>query len=330
VRPAVVADGEHPDAGAPPPLVAVVGATGTGKSALSLELAERWRARGVPAEIVNADAMQLYRGMDVGTAKLTVEERRGVPHHLIDVLDVVDEASVAAYQRAARVAAEDIRSRGGVPIVVGGSGLYVSSLVFDLDFPGTDDAVRARLERELDELGHGELHRRLASVDPDAASAIDPRNHRRLVRALEVVELTGRPYAASLPDPAPVVPTVIVGLRAPRDVLTARLDARTVGMWDAGLLDEVRGLVPLGLERGPTASRAIGYAQALAQLRGEVDRDRAIAETQQLTRRYARRQLAWFGRYRHVHWLDFDDPELAERAFALGRSWVPASARLLD
>lgn len=312
-----------------PSLVAVVGATGTGKSSLSLTLAEWWRDRGVPAEIVNADAMQIYRGMDVGTAKLTPEQRRGIPHHQLDVLDVTDEASVAAYQRDARAAAAEIRSRGGVPIVVGGSGLYVSSLVFELDFPGTDDIVRARIEADLVELGHGELHRQLALLDPAAAASIDPRNHRRLVRALEVVELTGGPYAATLPEPTTHVPTVIIGLRAPRAGLTERLDARTAGMWESGLLGEVRELIPHGLERGVTASRAIGYAQALAQLRGDLDHAQAVAETQRLTRRYARRQLGWFGRYPRVHWLDFDEPELAERAIALMLSATSASARSL-
>jgi tRNA dimethylallyltransferase len=287
-----------------PGLVVIVGATGTGKSELSLELAEGLRSAGHDAEIVNADAMQLYRGMDVGTAKLPVDERRGIRHHLLDVLDPADEASVADYQVDARAAIEAIEARGSVPILVGGSGLYVSSVVQDFRFPGTDATIRARLENELELAGPGPLHRRLTQLDPGAASAIGPSNGRRLVRALEVVELTGEPFGSGLPEGAPPWrAAVILGLQAPRDRLVERLDERVRGMWGAGILDEVRGLGKLGV----TASRAIGYAQALAQLSGEFDEAQAIEQTQSLTRRYARRQVGWFRRY-DAHWLEYDDP----------------------
>jgi tRNA dimethylallyltransferase len=296
------------------PLVAIVGATGTGKSALSLDLARALAERGQAAEIVNADAMQLYRGMDVGTAKLPLAERRGIPHHLLDVLDVTDEASVAGYQTDARAAIESIQARGAVPILVGGSGLYVSSVIFDFRFPGTDAAIRARLEEELAEQGPGLLHKRLRAVDAVAAEGIG----RRLVRALEVIELTGEPFGAGLPDDQKLWrPTVILGVRAPRAELVARLDERVLGMWQAGLLDEVRGLLPLGLERGVTASRAIGYAQAIAELSGELSEAEAIARTAALTRKYARRQVGWFRRYPQANWLDHDDPDRVARALAL-------------
>lgn len=290
-----------------------MGATGTGKSELSLSVAEGLRAAGQSAEIVNADAMQLYRGMDVGTAKLPEAERRGIPHHLLDVLDPSQEASVADYQRDARAAIEQIEWRGAVPVLVGGSGLYVSSVVQDFRFPGTDAAIRARLEGELESDGPGALYRRLREVDPGAAAAIGPHNGRRIVRALEVIELTGEEFGSGLPeDAAPWHEATILGLRAPREQLIARLDERVHGMWSAGLVDEVRGLGELGA----TASRAIGYAQALAQLAGELDEAAAIEQTQALTRRYARRQVGWFRRY-DAHWLEFDDPHRHATALAL-------------
>ncbi len=297
-------------------LVVIVGATGTGKSDLSLSVAEGLSARGMPAEIVNADAMQLYRGMDVGTAKLTIDQRRDIPHHMLDVLDPSDEASVADYQRDARSAIEDIEARGAIPILVGGSGLYVSSVIQDFRFPGTDPAVRARLEADLLETGPGTMYRRLLEVDPDAARAIGASNGRRLVRALEVVEITGEPFGSGLPeDGPPWRSTVIIGLQTPREVLVDRLTARAAGMWDAGLLDEVRGLRER--ELGVTASRAIGYAQAFAQLNGELTEGEAIDQTAALTRRYARRQVGWFRRYDRVRWLDSDDPTRHASALAL-------------
>lgn len=287
------------------PLLAIVGATGTGKSELSLDIAERFISGGTPAEIVNADAMQLYRGMDIGTAKLPISERRGVPHHLFDVLDVHEEAAVAGYQERARTAVDEIRARGAVPIIVGGSGLYVSALIYDFRFPGTDPMIRASLEAELLELGPGTLYRRLAAFDEPTALRVGSQNGRRIVRALEVIAVTGEPNAAALPDePVPWHPLAIVGLATNREILTARLDRRVERMWSDGLVDEVRGLLPQGLERGVTASRAIGYSQAIDEIHGRVQTEAAIEATQQLTRRYARRQVSWFRRYPKALWLD--------------------------
>ncbi len=295
-------------------IVALVGATGTGKSALSLALAERWASRGLAAEIVNADAMQLYRGMDIGTAKLPVAERGGVPHHLIDVLDVTEEASAARYQIEARDVIESIQSRGAVPIVVGGSGLYVAALLTDFRFPGTDALLRAHWEHELERRGSDALHRELAQRDPRAAEAIDPRNGRRVVRALEVIDLTGEPFSAGLAArDTPWRPYRQIGLRMPREQLVPRLDARVEAMWAAGMLAEVEALRAHGLEQGVTARRAIGYAQALAQLAGEATEAEAIAETAALTRRYARRQVGWFGRDAATEWVDALDDDLLAR-----------------
>lgn len=296
-------------------IVAIVGATGTGKSGLSLALAERWAARGIAAEVVNADAMQLYRGMDIGTAKLAEAERRGVPHHLIDVLDVTEEASVARYQQEARATIEQILSRGAVPVLVGGSGLYLAAVLTDFRFPGTDADLRARWEAELAERGPASLHAALVERDPAAAAAIGPHNGRRLVRALEVIDLTGEPFGAGLDArERPWRPYRQLGLALDRERLVPRLDERVRGMWRAGLLDEVRGLLPRGLGRGVTASRAIGYAQAIAQLRGELDEAEAIAQTQALTRRYARRQVGWFRRDTSVEWLDAAADDLVSAA----------------
>jgi tRNA dimethylallyltransferase len=296
-------------------LVAVVGATGTGKSALSLDIAEAIVARGGSAEIVNADAMQLYRGMDIGTAKLPLDERRGIPHHLLDVLEPSEEASVARYQTDARAAVAAIRARGAVPILVGGSGLYVSSVIWDFRFPGTDEAIRARLESELIERGPGALAERLRSVDPAAAAAIGSTNGRRIVRALEVVEMTGEPFGAGLPDESRLVlPTTIIGLRTPRAELIPRLDRRVEDMWANGLVAEAQSLVAAGI--GVTAGRAIGYAQAIAQSAGELSEKEAIAQSAALTRRYARRQVGWFNRY-PATWFESDDPERAGLAVQL-------------
>ncbi|HWH98487.1 MAG TPA: tRNA (adenosine(37)-N6)-dimethylallyltransferase MiaA [Pseudolysinimonas sp.] len=296
-------------------LVAVVGATGTGKSSLALDLATRFRDAGREAHIVNADAMQLYRGMDIGTAKVPVEERRGIPHHLLDVLEPRDEASVARYQTEARAIIDEILDREGVAILVGGSGLYVSSVLYDFRFPGTDAAVRERLEAELEVGGPGLMHRRLREIDPAAADAIGPANGRRLVRALEVIEITGAPFGAGLPAETELWrPSVTIGLRTERARLVERLDARVLGMWRDGLVAEVEQLLPAGL--GVTASRAIGYAQAVAQSRGDLTEREAIEQAAVLTRRYARRQVSWFGRYRQTHWLDADDAELIEQALA--------------
>ena len=296
-------------------LLAVVGPTGTGKSALSLDLAERLRAGGRAAEIVNADAMQLYRGMDVGTAKLPLAERRGIPHHLLDVLDPRDEASVARYQVEARAVIDGILAWDAVAILVGGSGLYVSSVLYDFRFPGTDAGIRERLEADLEAEGPGMLHRRLREVDPVAADAIGAANGRRLVRALEVVELTGEPFGAGLgAEQRPWRPSVTVGLRLDRATLVDRLDARVATMWRDGLVAEVAGLLPSGL--GVTASRAIGYSQAAAQLAGELTEAEAIEQAALLTRKYARRQVSWFGRFPETVWLDADDPARVDAAWA--------------
>ncbi|MCI9857175.1 tRNA (adenosine(37)-N6)-dimethylallyltransferase MiaA [Microbacterium proteolyticum] len=287
-------------------LWAVVGATGTGKTGLSLDLADALATRGRRAEIVNADAMQLYRGMDIGTAKIPLAERRGIPHHLFDALAVTDEAAVAWYQDAARTVIGDIHDRGADAILVGGSGLYVSSVLWDFRFPPRDEALRARLEAELEVAGAGALYARLRAADPAAAGRIDPRNGRRVVRALEVLAQGGETHGGALPD-APEFwhpHTRIVATAIDRDELVPMLDARVERMWEQGLVDEVRALRAEGLERGATAGRAIGYAQALGQLRGELTREDAVAETQALTRRYARRQVSWFRRYARAAWVD--------------------------
>ncbi|WP_288969126.1 tRNA (adenosine(37)-N6)-dimethylallyltransferase MiaA [uncultured Microbacterium sp.] len=289
-----------------PRLWAIVGATGTGKSDLAIDLAEALREQGNPAEIVNADAMQLYRGMDVGTAKVPMGERRGVPHHLFDVLEVDEDAAVAWYQPRARAAVEDIHRRGGDAILVGGSGLYVSSVVFDFRFPPRDAELRERLERELETHGTAQLLERLRILDPEAAARVDPRNPRRVVRALEVLEQGSATHGAALPE-RPVLwhpHTRLIGLRVDRAALVERLDARVERMWDGGILTEVVELRARGLERGTTAPRAIGYAQALAQLEGTLTEAEAIAQTQALTRRYARRQVSWFKRYPDLEWWD--------------------------
>lgn len=286
-------------------ILAIVGATGTGKSDLSLDVAEALMTQGQGVEIVNADAMQLYRGMDIGTAKLPVAQRRGIAHHMFDVLDVTDEAAVADYQSQARAVISEINSRGNLAILVGGSGLYVSSVLFDFEFPGHDDAVRAKLERELEERGPGVMFQKLKELAPDAAERIDQKNSRRVVRALEVLEVTGSTAALGTLPEEPVYwrPTVIMGLAEDREVLVERLDRRVEKMWADGLLEEVQGLIPHGIERGVTARRAIGYAQALGQLSGEMAQAEAIEETQSITRRYARRQVSWFKRYADLTWL---------------------------
>lgn len=289
-----------------PRLWAIVGATGTGKSDLAIDLAERLRSRGNPAEIVNADAMQLYRGMDVGTAKVSIPERSGIPHHLFDVLKVDEDAAVAWYQPRARAAVEEVHRRGGDAILVGGSGLYVSSVVYDFRFPPRDPELRERLERELETEGPARLLERLRVLDPEAAARVDPRNPRRIVRALEVREQGSATHGAALPD-QPILwhpRTRLLGLHVDRAALVERLDARVERMWEGGLLAEVAELRGRGLEHGATAPRAIGYAQALAQLDGTLTEREAIAQTQALTRRYARRQVSWFKRYPDLEWRD--------------------------
>ncbi|AAZ54853.1 tRNA isopentenyltransferase [Thermobifida fusca YX] len=298
-------------------VIAVVGPTAVGKSDLSVALALRLTEHGLPAEIINADSMQLYQGMDIGTAKLTPEERRGVPHHLLDVWEVTQTANVADYQRMARAVIDDLHAAGRVPVLVGGSGLYVRAALDELDFPGTDPKVRARLEAELAEQGPLALHARLARLDPEAARAILPTNGRRIVRALEVIEITGGPFTATLPDHVSRYPCVQIGLTAPRPELDERIALRVDRMWEAGLVDEVRALEKAGLRDGFTASRALGYAQILRFLAGECTEEEAKEETVRATRRFARRQESWFRRDPRVHWLPYDAPDLVDRAFAL-------------
>jgi tRNA dimethylallyltransferase len=296
----------------PPPVVAVVGATATGKSDLGVELASR-----LGGEVVNADSMQLYRGMDVGTAKLTAAERRGVPHHLLDVWDVRVAANVADYQRLVRRTLLALAAQGRPAVLVGGSGLYVRAALDDLAFPGTDDEVRARLEDELATHGPAAMHARLARIDAAAAAVILPSNGRRIVRALEVVEITGRPFTASLPEPGVyAVPAVQLGLALERPVLDQRIEARVDRMWEQGLVAEVTALAAAGLREGRTAARALGYAQVLRHLDGEWTEQRARDETVRATRRFARRQESWFRRDARVTWLDAGAPDLVEQALA--------------
>ncbi|MEU4323109.1 tRNA (adenosine(37)-N6)-dimethylallyltransferase MiaA [Nocardia fluminea] len=293
--------------------IAVVGPTATGKSDLALDLATE-----LGGEIVNIDAMQLYRGMDVGTAKLPPGQRRGITHHLLDVLDVTETATVAAYQSAARAVVEDIMARGKTPVIVGGSMMYVQALLDEWDFPATDPEVRARWEALLDEGGVQALHAALRQADPVAAATILPTDGRRMVRALEVVELTGRPFAASAPTiGTPRWNTAILGVDRETAALDARIETRTVLMFETGLVEEVRALIDVGLREGQTARRAIGYAQVLAYLDGEYDLDHARERTLIGTRRYVRRQRSWFRRDPRVSWVDGADPELAATALAL-------------
>ncbi|GLX06376.1 tRNA (adenosine(37)-N6)-dimethylallyltransferase MiaA [Microbispora sp. NBRC 16548] len=294
------------------PVIAVVGATAAGKSDLAVELALR-----LGGEVINTDSMQLYEGMDIGTAKLTQGERRGVPHHLLDIWPVTRTASVAEYQRLVRPLIEDLRSRGRVPVLAGGSGLYVRAAIDDLEFPGTDPDVRARLEKELAATGPAPLYERLKGLDPVAAENILPSNGRRIVRALEVIELSGRPFSATMPSYDAVYDSVQIGVEVPRPVLDERIGRRVDLMWEAGLVDEVRALAARGLAEGRTAGRALGYAQVLRFLSGEWSEDQAREETVRATRRFARRQESWFRRDPRVVWLPFDAPDLADRAIAV-------------
>jgi tRNA dimethylallyltransferase len=279
-------------------LIAVVGSTAAGKSDLAVDL-----ALALGGEVINADSMQLYRGMDIGTAKLTVAQRRGVPHHLLDVWDVTEAASVAEYQDLADAVITDVTARGKVPVLVGGSGLYIRAALGDLDFPGTDPAIRKRLEAELAGAGPAPLYARLAAADPAAAAAILPGNGRRIVRALEVIELSGRPFSATMPGYDAGRPAVQLGVQLPREELDRRIEARVDRMWAAGLAAEVRQLAARGLRDGKTASRALGYQQLLRHLDGELTSDQARDETVRATRRFARRQESWFRRDPRVTWL---------------------------
>lgn len=298
------------------PVVALIGPTASGKTTLGTRLAARLNSRAQPAEIVNADSMLVYRGMDIGTAKPSSAERAAVPHHLIDTMAVTENASVAEFQRVARAAIADCRGRGVIPILVGGSALYVHAILDEFEFPGTDPATRARLEGELSEFGASAMHRRLAAVDPRAAQAILPGNGRRIVRALEVNELTGGPFAAELPQPryalTRVVQVGVVQDRADRD---QRIADRVHRMWRDGLVDEVRGLMRDGLREGRTASRALGYRQVLQHLEGEFGEDEAQQRTIRQTRKFARRQDSWFRRDERIDWIPVDEGDPVEAVY---------------
>jgi tRNA dimethylallyltransferase len=301
-----------------PPVVAVVGATASGKSDLALDLAER-----LGGEIVNTDAMAVYRGMDIGTAKLPVVERRGIEHHLLDYLGVNEPLTVAQFQRDARRVIAEIRARGGVPVLVGGSALYTRAVLDRFEFPGTDEAVRRRLESELAEVGAPILHRRLAEVDPVAAGNILVDNGRRIVRALEVVEITGRPFSATLPvleyaDPH----SVQIGVDIDRATLDERIERRVAGMFAAGFVAEVERLLAAGLREGRTAASAIGYREVMAYLDGDLTLDEARERTVVATRRFARRQDSWFRKDPRVRWVRYDDPRRLEHALGAVGPWA--------
>jgi tRNA dimethylallyltransferase len=305
-----------------PRVIAVVGPTAAGKSDLGVFLAQR-----LGGEVVNADSMQLYRGMDIGTAKLTADERGGIPHQLLDIWDVTETASVAEYQRLARAEIDRLLAEGRTPVLVGGSGLYVRGAIDALEFPGTDPGVRARLEEALTAYGSGALHARLAAADPEAGKAILPGNGRRIVRALEVIEITGKPFTANLPGHDAVYDTVQIGLDVARPELDERIALRVDRMWEAGLVDEVRALEAQGLREGRTASRALGYQQVLTALAGECTEQQAREETVRATKRFARRQDSWFRRDPRVHWLSGvaeHRAELPHQALALVERAVTA------
>lgn len=295
------------------PIVAVVGATASGKSDLALALAERLRG-----EVVNTDAMQVYRGMDIGTAKLSPAERRGVPHHLLDLLDVAEPATVAEFQGWAHEVIADCRGRGAVPVLVGGSALYTRAILDVFEFPGTDPELRARYDARLTEIGPEALHAELAAADPAAAAAINSRNGRRIVRALEVIAMTGKPYVATLPAPVYADPaSVQIGVDIDRPTLDLRIAQRVELMWQQGFVDEVRRLAEAGLRDGITANRALGYRQVLSFLDGEITEAEAKEQTISGTRRFARRQDSWFRKDDRISWVAYDDPDRVEKALAV-------------
>lgn len=299
--------------GSPRRVVAVVGATASGKTRLSLDIAE-----ALDGEIVNTDAMQTYRGMDIGTAKEPPELRRGVPHHLLDLMDVTQAASVAEFQHTARSTIDQIRSRGRLPVLVGGSALYTRAVLDRFDFPGTDPEVRDRLSAELDQVGPATLHHRLTELDPAAAEAILPSNGRRIVRALEAIEVTGRPFSATLPQLEYAVEGALqLGVEIDRETLHQRIAERVAVMFEEGFVDEVADLLGQGLRSSPTASRAIGYREVIAFLDGEITESEARERTTVATRRFARKQDTWFRKDPRISWLRWDDPDLVEKAVAV-------------
>jgi tRNA dimethylallyltransferase len=296
-----------------PPVIAVVGPTAAGKSELAVNL-----ALVVSGEVINVDSMQVYRGMDIGTAKLSTAEQRGVPHHLLDLWPVTYSVTVAEFQKLARACIADLHGRGIVPVLAGGSGLYVRGVLDDLEFPGTDPVLRARLEAELAETGPDPMYARLRAADPEAAERIQPNNGRRIVRALEVIEFTGRPFTATLPSYRYVYPGAVqIGLDVSRPELDERIAGRVERMWTRGVVDEVARLAGVGLRAGRTASRALGYVQVLKYLSGEWTEEQAKRETVKATRRFARRQDSWFRRDPRVRWLAYDRADLAAAALEL-------------
>ena len=306
-----------------PNLIAVVGPTGAGKSALAIDIAKHIIAKGGRAEIINSDSMQFYKGMDIGTAKLNPEERQGITHHLFDFLEITDESTAAEYQKIARPLIIKLQGDGITPILVGGSMLYVAAVLNLFEFPARDEALRAKLEQDLIDFGPHEMHRRLKALDPIAASRIIPENGRRSVRAIEIVTLTGEPFAAALPEvPQDWQPVLEIGINGDREDLRARLETRVHKMWQQGLVDEVKALEPKGIRDGKTSSAAIGYAQAIRQIDGEMTESEAIADTVRLTQKYARRQMSWFRRDQRIQWLDYQDPQATSKALALVDEWL--------
>jgi tRNA dimethylallyltransferase len=288
-------------------VIVICGATATGKSDIAIEIAQE-----LGAEIINADSMQLYRGMDIGTAKLNVEERRGIPHHLLDVLDVSQDSTVAWYQEQARAVMTEIHGRGKDAVIVGGTGLYIKAILDDLNFPDTDPEVRAKLEAELEEFGAAALFTRLEELDPAAALAIDRANTRRVIRALEVIEITGLPFTANLPreDSSRYPDALQFGLVMDREHLRERIDQRVDRMWDAGFIDEVDRLISQGIGDGTTAQRALGYAQIIAMRSGTMTEEEAKEDTKRASRQYARRQETWFSRDARIQWVAQHQPRL--------------------
>ncbi len=301
-----------------PELLCIVGPTGSGKSGLAINVALELAKSGIKAEIVNADSMQFYRGMDIGTAKVPVAERSGIQHHMLDWLDIAEENTAARYQVEARKVISDLIEQGILPIVVGGSMLYIAALINTFEFPGRDEALRAQLEQDLIDLGPVAMHKRLELLDETAASRIEPQNGRRIVRALEIVMITGEPFAASLPDQfESFLPVLEIGLNSAREHLVERLAQRVRDMWSSGLVDEVKGLVGKGIRDSKTASQAIGYSQALASIDGRLTEEEAITETILLTQRYARRQMSWFRRDPRIHWFDYQAEDLVKEVMEL-------------
>jgi tRNA dimethylallyltransferase len=311
-----------------PDLLCIVGPTGSGKSSLAISVALELQKSGIKAEIVNADAMQFYKGMDIGTAKVSMQERQGIEHHLLDWLEISEENTAARYQVEARKVIAELIEKNVLPIVVGGSMLYIAALINTFEFPGRDEALRAQLEQDLIDLGPGAMHKRLELLDEVAASRIEPQNGRRIVRALEIVMITGEPFAASLPEQfESFLPVLEIGLNSSREHLVERLAQRVQGMWSAGLVDEVKGLIDLGIRDSKTASQAIGYSQALAQLDGKFTEDEAIAETTLLTQRYARRQMSWFRRDPRINWFDYQSETLLTDVMSLVHSNLENKAK---